>query len=65
MSTNTAADAEIRSEQRGPHWIAWVPDSSGKPLDAIVLVGRTREEAEARARFWAGQAAGLARGQGV
>lgn len=62
MSTNTMADAEIRSEQRGPHWIAWVLDSKGKPRDAIVLVGRTREEAEGRAQHWAEQAAGRTRG---
>lgn len=58
MSIDTASDAEIRSEQRGPHWIAWSPDSSGKPRDAIVLVGRTREEAEERARHRAEQTAG-------
>jgi hypothetical protein len=46
----TAAD--IRSEARGPHWVAWVPDESGKPLGSVVLVGETREEAEERARRW-------------
>jgi len=44
---------EIRSEQRGPHWVAWIPDSSGKPSGSVVLVGETREEAEERARRWA------------
>jgi len=45
---------EIHSEMRGPHWIAWVSrDSSGKPDKSVVLVGATREEAEARARQWA------------
>lgn len=44
---------EIRSEARGPHWIAWVADESGKPQQSIVLVGQTREEAEARAKEWA------------
>jgi hypothetical protein len=43
---------EIRSEPRGPHWIAWVADASGKPLRSIVLVGRNREEAEERAKRW-------------
>jgi hypothetical protein len=47
---------EIRSEARGPHWIAWVTrDGSGTPDRSIVLVGATREEAEARARQWAEQ----------
>jgi hypothetical protein len=45
--------AEIRSEARGPHWIAWVADSAGKPVGSIVIVGQTREEAEANAREWA------------
>lgn len=44
--------ADIRSEQRGPHWIAWVADESGKPLESVVLVGQTREEAESRAKAW-------------
>ena len=48
------ATYEIRSEQRGGHWVAWVvktPD--GKPDRSILLVGQTREEAEQRARNWA------------
>ncbi len=52
MSTNASQTGEIRSEQRGPHWIAWVSDDQGKPRGSIVLVGQTREEAEARAREW-------------
>ena len=50
----TTADYEVKSEQRGGHWVAWVvrtPD--GKPEGAILLVGRTRKEAEARVRDWA------------
>jgi hypothetical protein len=45
---------EIRSELRGGHWVAWIvrtPD--GKPDKSVLIVGRTREEAEARARDWA------------
>ena len=41
----------IRSEARGPHWIAWLTrGGSEKPVNAVVLVGETREEAETRAR---------------
>jgi hypothetical protein len=43
---------EIRSEARGPHWVAWIADATGKPEGSIVLVGETREEAERRARRW-------------
>ena len=47
---------QIHSEQRGPHWIAWVSrDGSGKPDRSIVLVAETRELAESRAREWAEQ----------
>jgi hypothetical protein len=53
MPANTASPPQIRSEPRGPHWIAWVLDSNGKPAESIVLVGRSREEAETRAREWA------------
>ncbi len=48
------ANYEIKSEQRGGHWVAWVvrtPD--GKPDRSILQVGQTREEAESRAREWA------------
>ena len=45
---------EIRSEAHGPHWIAWVTRSGdGKPEGSVILVGQTREEAEARAKSWA------------
>jgi hypothetical protein len=50
---------EIRSERRGGHWVAWVvrtPD--GKPDKSVLLVGRTKDEAESRAREWAGRAGG-------
>jgi hypothetical protein len=53
MPTTFTETADIRSEQRGPHWIAWISDDQGKPRESIVLVGQTREEAEARARRWA------------
>lgn len=50
--TASAASLEIRSEERGPHWIAWVAGADGKPVGSIVLVGQTQEEAETRARNW-------------
>ena len=50
-----AGKRQIRSEARGPHWVAWVADTNGKPEGAVVLVGETREEAEERARQWGEQ----------
>lgn len=48
------ATYEIKSEQRGGHWVAWVVrGSEGRPDRSILLVGQTRAEAEARAREWA------------
>lgn len=45
---------EIHSEARGSHWVAWMTRrGDNKPLRSIVLVGRTREEAEGSARRWA------------
>lgn len=52
---NEHAAREIRSEAHGPHWVAWIADANGKPEDSVVLVGATREDAEARARRWAEQ----------
>ena len=49
----TTPRGEIRSEARGPHWVAWVADAGGKPVGSVVLVGETREEAERRAKLWA------------
>lgn len=45
---------DIRSEARGPHWVAWaVKPGETKPLGSVVVVGETQEEAESRARAWA------------
>ncbi len=47
-------DFDIKTESRGAHWIAWVTrGASDKPLDSVILVGRTRDEAESEARTWA------------
>ena len=43
----------IRSEARGPHWVAWIADANGKPVHSVVLVGKTQKEAEGRAKIWA------------
>jgi hypothetical protein len=42
----------VQSEARGPHWVAWIAGADGKPERSVVLVGRTRKEAEDRARRW-------------
>jgi hypothetical protein len=44
---------QVFSEPRGPHWIAWIShDGSGKPHQSVILIARTQEEAETRARAW-------------
>jgi hypothetical protein len=43
---------QIVVEARGPHYVAWVRTDSGAPRDAVLMVGRTAEEAEARLRAW-------------
>jgi hypothetical protein len=44
---------EIRSEARGPHWIAWiVRPGSTQPDRSVVVIGETQEEAETKARMW-------------
>jgi hypothetical protein len=49
----SSATDRIRSEERGRHWVAWVADAGGGPRQSVVVVGRTREEAEERVRKWA------------
>jgi hypothetical protein len=45
---------EIRSEAHGPHWVAWLTRGADGAADqAVLLVGQTKAEAEARARQWA------------
>jgi len=45
---------EIRSEAHGPHWVAWIARSAdAAPEHAVLIVGQTQSEAEARARQWA------------
>jgi len=48
----TSAQGRIRSEARGPHWVAWIADANGRPDQSVVLVGETQEEAEQRAKAW-------------
>lgn len=55
MNVETTAAALVRSEQRGPHWVAWIVDERNKPRGSVIVVGQTREEAEARALRWSEQ----------
>lgn len=59
-TTPAGTGFEVHSEERGPHWIAWLtaaPDT--RPVKSVVVVGSTEEEAESRARAWAREAAKL------
>ena len=52
--TTDEMDFDIKTESRGAHWIAWVTrGASDKPLDSVILVGQTRDEAVAEASIWA------------
>ncbi|MCL4845806.1 MAG: hypothetical protein KJ066_04685 [Acidobacteria bacterium] len=44
---------KVRTEARGAHWVAWIEtETPGKPLDAVLLVGRSEADAEDAARQW-------------
>lgn len=45
-------ELEIVVEPRGPHYVAWARGEDGKPRKAMIMVGQTGEEAEARLRAW-------------
>jgi hypothetical protein len=50
---SSAGSYKIHTEARGPHWISWISaPGSDKPERSIILIGKTREEAEVRARAW-------------
>jgi hypothetical protein len=50
---NGQAAFQVHSEARGPHWAAWLTQSGQTtPYRSVLLVGASREEAEARARKW-------------
>lgn len=52
--TISREDLSIRTESRSAHWIAWITrGESDKPLDSVILVGQTRDEAEMQAQTWA------------
>ena len=52
MASSTSYD--IHTKARGAHWIGWATrPGSDKPERSVVLIGKTREEAEARAQAWA------------
>jgi len=45
---------EIHSEERGPHWVAWITRGGATtPEHSVLIVGATQAEAEASARQWA------------
>ena len=47
-------DFKIKTESRGAHWIAWVTrGGSDEPVDSVILVGQTHDEAESHAHTWA------------
>ena len=54
-STTGRGGRRVRSEARGPHWVAWIADENGKPEGSVVIVGETQEEAEERAKRWGEQ----------
>ncbi|RPJ67733.1 MAG: hypothetical protein EHM24_20640 [Acidobacteria bacterium] len=58
MTAANVAGFEIHSEARGPHWVAWIskPGEPG-PHRSILLVGASKDEAEAKAREWASRTA--------
>jgi hypothetical protein len=39
-------------EQKGSHFVAWVRAEDGSARKALLMVGKTAEEAEARLRAW-------------
>jgi hypothetical protein len=57
----TAGSYQIHSEAHGSHWVAWVSrGADAKPDRSVVLIGKTREEVEARAQAWAEQSSSYA-----
>ena len=40
---------EVHSEARGPHWVAWISQAGeAGPHRSVLLVGASKEEAEAK-----------------
>lgn len=58
MSEPATLTFQVHSEQRGHHWVAWLTrGTDARPVYSVLLVGETRDEAEARAREWSQQVA--------
>lgn len=43
---------QIVVEVQGSHFVAWEADEAGHPRHAILMVGKTAEEAEERLKAW-------------
>lgn len=44
---------QVHSEPHGGHWIAWITiENETKPAGSVMLVGKTKDEAEMNARSW-------------
>lgn len=58
MSDQKPASFRIHSEARGPHWVAWLTmGTDTNAYQSILLVGASKEEAEAKAARWGGSIA--------
>ncbi len=50
---NRQASFQVHSEARGPHWVSWITlPGQNSPYRSVLVVGASKEEAEARARKW-------------
>ena len=64
MTTPLQTGFEVHSEARGGHWVAWLSRSGETgPHQSVLVVGETQEEAESKAREWAGRSAAAQAGR--
>ncbi len=46
-------EVDVRTEQRGSHWVAWLArDGDDGPAESVLIVGPDQAEAERRCREW-------------
>ncbi len=53
MEQQALGNQQMHSELRGSHWVAWLTEGSdAHPVQSVLMVGQSREEAEARLKAW-------------
>lgn len=59
MNDQAEGNWQVHSELRGHHWVAWLTEGNdARAVQSVLMVGRTKDEAEEHLRAWQATLAG-------